>query len=59
MESSLRYPKVHGAGQFPYALDARSLITPFLKGYRLIQQVGGGGFSTCVRLQKAKRGKGG
>jgi hypothetical protein len=26
-----------------------------MKGYRLIQQVGGGGFSTCVRLQKAKK----
>jgi hypothetical protein len=50
MDSNLRYPKVHGAGQFPYAFDAPPLITPFTKGYRLIQQVGGGGFSTCVRL---------
>jgi hypothetical protein len=57
MESDLRYPKVHGAGQFPYAFDVPSLITLFVKGYRLIQQVGGGGFSTCVCLQKAKKGE--
>ncbi|KAI0288298.1 CAMK/CAMKL/CHK1 protein kinase [Russula brevipes] len=34
MQSNLRYPKVN---------------VPFIKGYRLIQQVGGGGFSTVFQ----------
>jgi len=41
----------------PPPSDVPRLI--IIKGYRLIQRVGGGGFSTCVRLQKAKKsGKG-
>jgi hypothetical protein len=30
-------------------------MSGFPKGYRLIQQVGGGGFSTCVRSQRQKK----
>jgi hypothetical protein len=38
----------------PILLTAPSVncgSTRYLKGYRLVQQVGGGGFSTCVRSE--------
>ena len=54
MQSDLRYPKVNGAWHLPHTPDyvfANCDSICCVKGYRLIKQVGGGGFSTCVRSQ--------
>jgi hypothetical protein len=45
MSKILKYPKVTGKRGHPRKAS-RSMLTVFLEGYDLVEQIGGGGFST-------------
>lgn len=47
MSSKPVYPKIHGKSRLLAA--TQTILTRGL-GYELTQQIGGGGFSTCVSL---------
>lgn len=50
--TTLKHPKVVGECS---KLDIRLRPTDFVKGFQLIERIGGGGFSTCVKANVSFR----